>query len=106
MVQGNFIGTDLTGTIAIPNLNVGVSSDGATIGGLTSSPGTPPGNLISGNGIAGLLILNGTIVKGNTIGADITGTHPLGNAAGISIFRARGLYGRRHGGGRTQYRRV
>ena len=79
-----------TGTIAIPNLNIGVSSAGATLGGVTSTPGTPPGNLISGNGTAGLVILSATIVKGNTIGADITGTHPLGNAAGISIFRAPG----------------
>ncbi len=85
MVEGNFIGTDLTGTIAVPNLDVGVSSSGATIGGLTSTPGAPPGNLISGNGTAGLVIFVGTIVKGNTIGADITGTQPLGNAAGISI---------------------
>jgi len=87
VVQGNFIGTDLTGTIAVPNLNVGVNVTGvnATVGGLTSTPGTPPGNLISGNGIAGLVLFDGTIVQGNIIGADITGTQPLGNDLGISI---------------------
>jgi hypothetical protein len=89
VVQGNFIGTDLTGTIKVSNLNVGVSvADGiATIGGLTSIPGTPPGNLISGNGIAGLVVTEPAAgnIKGNTIGADITGTQPLGNDAGISI---------------------
>jgi hypothetical protein len=91
VVQGNFIGTDLTGTIAVPNLNVGVNVTGvATVGGLTSTPGTPPGNLISGNGIAGLVIFDPTTVQGNIIGADITGTQPLGNAAGISIDEVAG----------------
>ena len=91
MVQGNFIGTDLTGTIAVPNLNVGVNvTGGATVGGLTSTPGTPPGNLISGNGIAGLVLFGATIVNGNIIGADITGTQPVPNAAGISIVDVSG----------------
>ena len=101
VVQGNFIGTDLTGTIAVPNLDVGVNvTGGATIGGVTSTPGAPPGNLISGNGTAGLVILSlvasGTIVQGNTIGADITGTQPLRNAAGISIVGAAACTCRRH----------
>jgi hypothetical protein len=90
IVQGNFIGTDLTGTTALPNSNEGVTMSGGeenTIGGLTSTPGTPPGNLISGNGAAGLNIgvENGTIIQGNIIGANITGTQPLGNAKGIYI---------------------
>jgi len=93
VVQGNFIGTDLTGTIALPNVNIGVNDafSGSTIGGLTSTPGTPPGNLISGNGIGGLVIAfpaSGATVQGNIIGADITGTQPLGNEMGISIVHA------------------
>jgi hypothetical protein len=94
VVQGNFIGTDLTGTSAVPNLNLGVNidvgSNANTIGGLTSTPGAPPGNLISGNGVAGLDIVSGTgnIIQGNIIGADITGTQRLGNAAGIQIEAA------------------
>jgi hypothetical protein len=93
VVEGNFIGTDLTGTIAVPNVNIGVNHaiGGSTIGGLTSTPGTPPGNLISGNGIAGLVIVlpaSGDTVEGNIIGADVTGTHPLGNDLGISIVHA------------------
>jgi hypothetical protein len=95
LVQGNFIGTDLTGTIPVPNVNIGVNdaSGGRTIGGLTSTPGTPPGNLISGNGIAGLVIAfpaSGDTVQGNIIGADITGTQPLGNDMGISIVHTGG----------------
>jgi titin len=97
-VQGNFIGTDVTGTIALSNPNVGVNTNGSAnnvIGGLTATPGTPPGNLISGNagngnpGVqlfgAGGLSSSGNLVQGNIIGADITGTQPLGNAFGIAI---------------------
>ena len=83
-VQGNFIGTDVTGTIPLPNSDAGINTNGYTsIGGLTSTPGTPPGNVISGNGTAG--ISGGGFIQGNIIGADSTGTQPLGNAKGIYI---------------------
>ena len=93
VVQGNFIGTDITGTVARPGGNGGLSLDtgssGNVIGGLTATPGTPPGNLISGNnGFFGLdlgIDVHGTIIQGNIIGADITGTQPLGNLTGIQI---------------------
>lgn len=91
-VQGNFIGTDVTGTVAIANPNTGVDVNGTAnnvIGGLTATPGTPPGNLISGNQNWGVAFGTGTsanIVQGNIIGADITGTHPLGNSAGGGII--------------------
>ncbi len=90
-VQGNFIGTDVTGTVAIANTNTGVDVSGASnsvIGGLTATPGTPPGNLISGNDNWGVQIgsANANIVQGNIIGADIAGTQPLGNLAGGGII--------------------
>jgi len=89
-VQGNFIGTDLTGTIALGNPNVGVSLNtgvsGTHIGGLTATPGTPPGNLISGNnGNSGVILgpsTFGNVIQGNIIGADTTGTQPLVNSPG------------------------
>lgn len=91
-VQGNFIGTDRTGTVALPNSDGGVSVDagaGNVVGGLTTAPGIPPGNLISGNGGVGVSILTSdagsTLIQGNVIGADITGTQPLGNDQGIFI---------------------
>ena len=88
-VQGNFIGTDIRGTVALSNPNVGVNTQGTNnlIGGLTATPGTPPGNLISGNnGGSGVILFSssaqGNLIEGNIIGADITGTQPLGNFPG------------------------
>ena len=94
VVQGNFIGTDVTGTIALSNHDGGVWIEDARnniIGGLTATPGAPPGNLISGNDLFFGVILDlggaqGNLIQGNIIGADITGTQPLGNLGGVGIF--------------------
>jgi hypothetical protein len=97
-LQGNFIGTDVTGTAALPNQDDGVTVNGARnliIGGVTNTPGTPPGNLISGNFGVGLDLLagepefngsNNNQIQGNIIGADATRTASLANSLfGISI---------------------
>jgi parallel beta-helix repeat protein len=90
VIQGNYIGTDITGTHALGNA-VGTVGDA---GGIEFSGGgvTVVGNLISGNG-AGIDIRggsaggredgSGTVIQGNLIGTDYTGTQPLGNAVGI-----------------------
>ena len=89
-VQRNFIGTNLSGTGAVPNL-AGVQVFGGaasnTIGGTTVSVR----NVISGNNFQGVAISgNGTksnTVAGNFIGTNKAGTAALPNtAAGISIF--------------------
>lgn len=83
-VLGNFIGTDVTGTLGLGNTANGVFVAGAhnMIGGPTSGAG----NLISGNGAAGIGIrfssASDNVVQGNQIGTDVTGTLPLGNGAG------------------------
>ena len=92
-IQGNFIGTDVTGTVDLGG-NTGVDVDFAAsntqIGGLTTTPGTPPGNVISGSG-TGLQVgtgsnnVNNTAVMGNLIGTDAGGTGPLGNLRGVEI---------------------
>lgn len=63
IVQGNFIGTDQTGTLDLGNVNFGVtvSGTGETIGG--TSPGA--GNWIAFNGG----------VPGSSAGIEISGTH-------------------------------
>ncbi len=81
VVQGNYIGTDRTGTVALGNTNTGVFVDAPenTIGGTT--PGA--GNVISGNDWVGIHIHGGGAqwnrLRGNYIGTDVTGTVAVGN---------------------------
>ncbi len=75
-VVGNLIGTDVTGTFALPNAN-GIVIDGP------SSLHTVDNNVISGNIQMGIDIhiagSDSNIVINNKIGTDISGTLPLGN---------------------------
>jgi titin len=90
VVQGNFIGTDLTGSYAIPNQLEGVLIGKTGVAGPITNNligGTAPeaGNLISGNRGPGVRIkdvdTSGNLVQGNLIGTDATGTVPLPNGA-------------------------
>ena len=88
-IQGNKIGTDITGTSARPNVGSGISihdSDNNLIGGTSPTER----NLISGNGGNGILISGGsvgTIIKGNHIGTNLSGTSALPNeGAGIQVY--------------------
>ena len=80
-IQGNYIGTDATGTTAIGNSNSGILMDGVsgcTIGGTSAGAR----NVISGNNGDGILIRNsstGNVVQGNFIGINAAGTDALGN---------------------------
>jgi hypothetical protein len=96
-VQGNYVGTDATGTLALPNsaifggagIDVNNGSTGSIIGGLTDTPGTGAGNLISGNRSHGVNVRNcshGNTVQGNMIGLKAGGGAALGNAGnGVEI---------------------
>ena len=86
VLAGNRIGTDVTGTQAIPN-NFGFDSHGSATDFRIGGPGPGEGNLISGNTSLGV-ILNGVtdvVVQGNRIGTDVTGTLPLPNGLGILV---------------------
>jgi hypothetical protein len=83
--QGNLVGTDITGTVALQNGTAAISfsgSNNATIGGSAAGAGNViSGNLGSGIGISGG---SGYVIEGNYVGTDITGTKALGNGMGIN----------------------
>jgi hypothetical protein len=103
-VEGNYFGTDITGTRAIPSGNgvvLGVGATNNTVGGTTAAarniicsgpysdgygvsigPGGNTGSLPSNN-----------VVEGNFIGTDVTGSVPLGNRIGVLVAGVNNLIG-------------
>jgi len=89
VVQGNYIGTDITGNVALGNISHGliIESSHNTIGGAVAGEG----NVISGNGNNGVYIIgNGTptlnFINGNLIGYGADGSTPMGNkGSGVSV---------------------
>ena len=83
LVQGNYIGTNLSGTGALGNTNSGIAigfSANNTIGGTAAGAG----NVISGNSTGifmSALSTTGNVVQGNRIGTIADGTAALGNAS-------------------------
>lgn len=87
-IQGNYIGTDLTGTLALGHSDNGLSvySSNNVIGGAAPQAR----NIISGNNGAGINIsgksANGNRIEGNYIGTSFDAKAALGNGGnGISI---------------------
>ena len=83
-LQGNYIGTDATGSKALGSQNGVVASAGTN----SIIGGTEPGarNLIAGHSNYGIYLpasggtgSNGNKIQGNYIGTDATGTKALGN---------------------------
>jgi hypothetical protein len=87
VVQGNFVGTDVTGTIDLGNSRAGVLLYN-TIRNLIGGTGAGEGNLISGNG-GGIVFFHPeskeNLVQGNLIGTQKDGSSPLGNGVGVQI---------------------
>ncbi|MBU1669536.1 MAG: right-handed parallel beta-helix repeat-containing protein [Actinobacteria bacterium] len=85
-VTGNFIGTDVDGTSALPNKGHGVdvNSDDITIGGTTPAEG----NVISGNDQQGINVddSSGCVIKANLLGIDAGGAAAMPNSwSGICV---------------------
>ena len=98
VVGGNFIGTDVTGTAAIPNNALDGVRDRGTGNRIGGTNGTTPGgsctgdcNLISGNAVRGVKVdppASNAIIRGNFIGTDVTGTMAVANQLGMETFPA------------------
>ncbi|WP_165227378.1 beta strand repeat-containing protein [Aquisphaera insulae] len=84
LIAGNIVGLNALGTIAVPNSGYGIFQNGAdltTIGGTVAAAR----NVISGNRNEGISMGTGdhSLVVGNYIGTDITGTKAIGNSKGL-----------------------
>ncbi|MCI0681621.1 MAG: SBBP repeat-containing protein, partial [Gemmataceae bacterium] len=92
IIQGNFIGTDGTGTLDLGNLGDGIlieNNPNTTIGGAVAGTG----NVISGNDGDGIRITGsgstGNLIQGNYIGTNAAGTAALGNSGeGVDVDAA------------------
>ena len=86
LIEGNLIGTDITGTTAIPNsYGFRLQNGTFTIGGTTVGAR----NVISGNTYGGIDIESTgndqDLIEGNYIGITADGNHPLGDGVGVHV---------------------
>jgi len=89
VVDGNRVGTDVTGMMALPNAEAGIlvleGASANTIGGAA-------GNLVAGNAGPGVHVQGvasvGNTILGNLIGTDASGTAALPNEQGVVIRSA------------------
>ncbi len=92
VVQGNFMGTTLSGNAAFGGggIFIGFDSSNNIVGGATPEAR----NVISGNGLGVFIVgtaASGNLVQGNLIGTDVTGTVALGNTGnGVQLKGAAG----------------
>jgi hypothetical protein len=93
-VQGNYIGTDATGSRDVGNRGRGVDVTNGASANLVGGDAAGARNVISGNDGGGVGIYNGAAgntVSGNYVGTDATGMLALGNGgAGVALTSAAG----------------
>jgi parallel beta-helix repeat protein len=94
LIQGNYIGTDVSGTLDLGNTNAGIrlssGSTGTLVGGATANAG----NVISGNDSYGInLNSDGNTIQGNLIGLTASGDTALSNTFGIAVWGANNVIG-------------
>ena len=93
LILGNRVGTDHSGTVAIPNDQNGImighwggtGTSGVTVGGTAAGAG----NLVSGNGLHGVYVTGSgsddTVIQGNLIGTTADGLGNLRNDTGVGV---------------------
>ena len=105
-VEGNAVGTDVTGKRALANGFAGVAIFNQAAANIIGGTTVGTTNLISGNGTYGVFISDtnttGNLVEGNLIGTDITGINALGNGtasgSGANVELQQGAVGNFIGG--------
>ena len=90
VVQGNFIGTDISGSLVVSNAGAGISVFNSAQSLLLGGTNTGARNVLSGNGSYGIIAqgpgAGNLSIWGNLIGLDVTGSHALPNGTGIGLF--------------------
>ncbi len=88
VVEGNYVGTDATGTHPVAN-GTGVEIAGGASDNTVGGTNAGARNVISGNSVEGLSIAGsattGNLVEGNYVGTDASGSVPLANFDGIAL---------------------
>jgi CSLREA domain-containing protein len=87
VIQGNFIGTDITGMVERANEARGIAIIGSS-NNLIGGPDAGMGNLIAGNRATGVRMLGGSsnnTVQGNIIGLNKLMTEAIANDRGVQI---------------------
>src|SRR6185295_13949409 len=94
LVQGNYISTDITGSVSLGNQRNGVYIQGAS-GNIIGGTAAGAGNLISGNLDYGVYLQDdarNNLVQGNLIGTNATGIQAVPNGnAGVFVYNPTGL---------------
>ena len=91
LIQGNYVGVNISGSQAVSNSADGITifngASGNTVGGTSAGAG----NVISGNGGSGIYLFGAAartnVILGNYIGLDATGKTNLANHRGRDNFR-------------------
>lgn len=86
-IRGNLIGTDVTGTVAIGNINDALQFNQGTLRNAQIGGSDPlERNVIAASHFSAILLFGsgntpfaGTRIEGNYFGTDVTGTRPMGN---------------------------
>ncbi|MBE0541360.1 MAG: right-handed parallel beta-helix repeat-containing protein [Verrucomicrobia bacterium] len=97
-IEGNIIGLNAAANAAIPNRRNGIlisDAKGIRIGGATATPGSPPGNIISGNSFNGIEShTDENRIEGNILGTSPGGSLLVGNVRnGVLLHRQNNLIG-------------